>query len=341
LTAGTRRNGSISRFGLFKRNGHDGEQPVQPLRAGGPADRYTGRHADPRSNTARKTARKRVGRVVPAAGVAAALAVGAAAYGLVAGTGNPQAAQLSTDLALPVSLSSATHAGISVGGVDSAASAMIAAARTASNAVASASARQSASRSSKAAKPTVAPSSASASTAAAQPASTEAPATTTPSATATPTSQATQSSSGGSAAVATDIANGNNVLAIGQYLVDNGYTAAAAAGVASCVDGESGANPESEGSGGGGLIGWTPLGSAEPDANIITGDVSVDMMTQLADILYYNSNEIGQSQVDELNSETDPVAAADFYSQNFEKPAVTDSDVVPSVAEEVYSELGG
>ena len=43
------------------------------------------------------------------------------------------------------------------------------------------------------------------------------------------------------------------------------------------------------------------------------------MMTQLADILYYNSNEIGQSQVDGLNGQTDPVAAADFYSQNFEK----------------------
>ena len=337
MTAGTRRNGT-SKFGLFTRNGQDGEQAGQHPRVAGPADHYTGRHAaGPRS----KTARKRAGRVVPAAGVAAALAVGAAAYGLVAGTGNPQAAQLSTDLALPLSLSSATHAGISVGGVDSAASAMIAAARTAGSAVASASARHPASRSSKAAKPTVAPSSASATTAAAQAASTEAPATAVPSATATPTSQATQSSSGGSATVETDIANGNNVLAIGQYLVDNGYTAAAAAGVASCVDGESGANPESEGSGGGGLIGWTPLGSAEPDANIITGDVSVDMMTQLADILYYNSNEIGQSQVDELNSQTDPVAAADFYSQNFEKPAVTDSDVVPSVAEEVYSELGG
>ena len=273
--------------------------------------------------------------------MAAALAVGAAAYGLVAGTGNPQAAQLSTDLALPVSLSSASHAGISVGGVDSAASAMIAAARTASSAVASASAKQPASRSPKAAKPTVAPSSATASTAAPQTASTETAATATPSAAATPTSQATQSSSGGSAAVESDIANGNNVLAIGQYLVDNGYSKAAAAGVASCVDGESGANPESEGDGGGGLIGWTPLGSAEPDANIVTGDVSADMMTQLADILYYNSHEIGQSQVDELNSQTDPVAAADFYSQNFEKPAVTDSDVVPSVAEEVYSELGG
>jgi hypothetical protein len=78
-----------------------------------------------------------------------------------------------------------------------------------------------------------------------------------------------------------------------------------------------------------------------PDPNIITGDVSQDMMTQLADILFYNSDEIGQPLVDELNSQTDPVAAADFYSQNFEKPAVTDSDVVPSVAEQVFLELGG
>jgi hypothetical protein len=151
----------------------------------------------------------------------------------------------------------------------------------------------------------------------------------------------TQSSSGDSAAVQSDIANGNYLLAVGQYLMDNGYSAAAAAGVASCVDGESGGNPEAVGDGGGGLIGWTPIGSAGPNANIITGNVSQDMTTQLADILYYNSTEIGQSMVDELNSQTDPVAAADFYSQNFEKPAVTDSDVRPSAAEQVFSELGG
>jgi Phage tail lysozyme/LysM domain len=151
----------------------------------------------------------------------------------------------------------------------------------------------------------------------------------------------TTSSSSASSTVQSDIADGNNLLAIGQYLVDNGYSKAAAAGVASCVDGESRGNPESLGSGGGGLIGWTPLGSAAPNANIVTGDVSADMMTQLADILYYNSNEIGQSRVDELNSQTDPVAAADFFSQNFERPAVTDSDVQPSVAEQVFSELGG
>jgi len=142
------------------------------------------------------------------------------------------------------------------------------------------------------------------------------------------------------AAVQKDIADGNNLLAVAQYLVENGYSDAAAAGVASCVDGESGGNPESVGSGGGGLIGWTPIGSAAPNANIITGNVEQDMMTQLADLLFYNSNEIGQSLVSQLNGITDPVSAADFYSQNFEKPAVTDSDVVPSVAEQIFSELG-
>jgi hypothetical protein len=154
-------------------------------------------------------------------------------------------------------------------------------------------------------------------------------------------STSTPSSSGDSSTVQADIADGKYLLAIGQYLVDNGYSKAAAAGVVSCVDGESGGNPESVGSGGGGLIGWTPLGSAAPNANIVTGNAAQDMVTQLADILYYNSHEIGQSAVDELNSQTDPVLAADFYSQHFERPAVTDSDVVPSVAEQIYSELGG
>jgi hypothetical protein len=333
LTAGTRRNGT-SKVGVFTRGRHGGGQPGQQHGVGESAEQYTGRHAAaPRS----KTARKRAGKAVPAAGVAAALAVGAAAYGLVAVGGHPQAVALSTDLSLPGSLGSASH-----GGVGSAASAMIAAARTAGSAVAATSAKPRASQTPTAAKATVAPSSAAPQTGStAQSSSGQAAATAAPSAAATPSSTATHSSSGGSAAVETDIANGNYVLAVGQYLIDNGYSAVAAAGVASSVDGEYGANPESEGDGGGGLIGWTPLGSAQPDANIVTGDASADMMTQLADILYYNADEIGQSRVEELNSQTDPVAAADFYSQNFEKPAVTDSDVVPSVAEAVYSELGG
>jgi hypothetical protein len=220
---------------------------------------------------------------------------------------------------------------------------MVRAARSAGRAAASAAAKSAASRAAKAAaKPAAAPSYHPASAAAAQPAAPEAAPTASPSASPTATSQgSSQSSSGGSAAVQSDIANGNYTLAIGQYLVDHGYSKAAAAGVASCVDGESGANPESVGSGGGGLIGWTPLGSAQPDTNIITGNVSADMVTQLADILFYDADEIGQSAVNGLNSQTDPVAAADYYSQNFEKPAVIDSDVRSSVAEQVFSELGG
>ena len=154
-------------------------------------------------------------------------------------------------------------------------------------------------------------------------------------------SSGTTTTSGVSSAVQKDIASGNNLLAVGQFLVDNGYSKAAAAGVASCIDGESAGNPESEGSGGGGLIGWTPLGSAQPNANIITGNPATDMITQLQDILFYNASEIGQTWVTQLNSQTDPVAAADFFSQHFEKPAVTDSDVRANIAEQIFTELGG
>jgi LysM repeat protein len=158
----------------------------------------------------------------------------------------------------------------------------------------------------------------------------------------TSTGAQSQSSSSASlsSAVQKDIASGNNLLAVAQFLEENGYSKAAAAGVASCVDGESGGNPESVGSGGGGLIGWTPIGSAAPNSNIITGNAAQDMMTQLQDILFYNSNEIGQAQITQLNSISDPLQAADFYSQNFEKPAVTDSDVVASVAEQIFAQLG-
>jgi LysM repeat protein len=157
----------------------------------------------------------------------------------------------------------------------------------------------------------------------------------------TTSTSAAQSSSSVTAEVQKDVADGNNLLAIGQFLVGNGYSKAAAAGIASCIDGESRGNPESVGDGGGGLIGWTPLSSAQPNANIVTGNVEQDMLNQLNDILFYNSHEIGQSAVNQLNSISDPVAAADFFSQNFERPAVTDSDVVPSVAQQIFSDLGG
>jgi Phage tail lysozyme len=162
-----------------------------------------------------------------------------------------------------------------------------------------------------------------------------------PSASATPSASPSSTTASLKAAVQKDIADGNYLLAVAQYLVENGYSDSGAAGVVGCMAGESVGNPESVGSGGGGLIGWTPISSAAPDPNIITGNVAKDMMTQLTDLLYYNSTEIGQSYVTQLNNTSDPVAAADFYSANFEKPAVLYSDVRPSVAQQIYSELGG
>ena len=50
-----------------------------------------------------------------------------------------------------------------------------------------------------------------------------------------------------------------NYAAIVSFLTSHGYTGNAAAGIAGNMYQESKGNPESEGDGGGGLIGWTPL----------------------------------------------------------------------------------
>jgi Phage tail lysozyme len=333
LTAGNRRDSSISKFGLFKRNGHDGEQPVQPLQAGGPADRYAGRHADSRSKTARKAARKRAGRVVPVAGVAAALVVGAAAYGLVAASGHPPVAQLSADMSLPVNLGSAPHGGV---GVDSAASAMIRATRTASGAVAPASAKPQASRSPKAAaKPKAAPSSTAAAAAtprassAARSSSTKAAATAAPSATAsaspTPTAATLSCNSDGLLP--------DNVTAIVSFLLANGYSDNAAAGIAGNMYQESKGNPESEGMGGGGLIGFTPL-----PYGYVTGDSAADLQTQLKAVLTYNQQ--WSSYLPELNDAASPADAASIYVTDFERAGIPAASTREASAEDVAAACG-
>jgi len=128
-------------------------------------------------------------------------------------------------------------------------------------------------------------------------------------------------------------------MEIAEFLVRNGYSDAAAAGICGCIAGESVPpfNPESKGSGGGGLIGWTPISSAKPDPNILTGNATKDLQTQLTDLLAYN--QIWAQYIPGLNAQTDPVAAADYYSQNFERPQVKDSDVRANVATEVYNNL--
>jgi LysM repeat protein len=144
----------------------------------------------------------------------------------------------------------------------------------------------------------------------------------------------------------------NNYETVGLFLFQNGYSASGAAGVCGCIAGESLGNPEAiedkndPESGGAGLIQWTPASSMEQyggtcfAAGIGNNSVAVDMQNQMNAILKYN-NAQGTSNVAELNAQTDPVAAADFYSRKFERPAVPLSDVRAAVARSVYAFLTG
>ncbi len=106
-----------------------------------------------------------------------------------------------------------------------------------------------------------------------------------------------------------------NYATIVSFLVGHGYTALAAAGVAGNIYQESDGNPESIGSGGGGLIGWTPL-----PAGFVTGNVPADLETQLSALLTYNE---GWAQyIPVLNAATSPTDAAYIYMTYFERPGL-------------------
>jgi Phage tail lysozyme len=317
LTAGTRRNGT-SKFSLFKRSIQDGESATRHPRAGSAADRYAGRHADPRS---RKT-RNRAGRAVPAAGVAVVLVVGAAAYGLVASGGHSQSAQLSADMSLPVNLSSATHGGV---GVDSAASTMIRAARNAGGIVAPASAKPQASRSPQAAAK-AAPSASRASAAATPKAASTAHSTIEAAAAPSPTAKT----------LSCNLSDGllpDNVTAIVTFLLANGYSDNAAAGIAGNMYQESKGNPESEGMGGGGLIGFTPL-----PGGYVTGNPEVDLQTQLSAVLTYNQQ--WASYLPELEDAATPADAASIYVTDFERAGIPAASTREASAQEVAEACG-
>ena len=106
-----------------------------------------------------------------------------------------------------------------------------------------------------------------------------------------------------------------NYSTIVNFLVAHGYTDLAAAGIAGNMWQESRGNPESVGTGGGGLIGWTPL-----PAGFVTGNVAADLQTQLAAVLTYNQ---GWAQyIPLLNAATTATAASDVYMNYFERPGL-------------------
>lgn len=137
-----------------------------------------------------------------------------------------------------------------------------------------------------------------------------------------------------------------NLISEAEYLETQGYSRAAAAGIAGTTAGESAGNPESVGSGGAGLIGWTPPSSASPISDIVTGNDQQDFDNQLTDLLTYaNSNSaeaVSRGGVDlaTLKAATSPQQAATWWSE-FEGPANPGSDVRSGEVTTIYNALNG
>jgi hypothetical protein len=353
LTAGTTRNGN-RKFGTFRR-GHNkyvvladdntanysgdtyagdasyGFDPsaTQPWEMPSPeafeepkgedrtAGRYTGRHTSRQG----KTARKRVGKVVPVAAAAATIAAGATAYILASG-GQPATHLNSAMAALPASVSSASTANAVNANAAAVQPLKIAMGTASHNARAAA---KPAAKASASHKPTPAPSATA--TQASAPAAKQAAAPAATSAAAVKPAAATLSCNLGDSMLP------DNVTAIVSFLVAHGYSNNAAAGIAGNIYQESKGNPESIGSGGGGLIGWTPLPSG-----FVTGNVTADLQTQLNQLLTYNQ---GWSQyIPALNAAASPADAASIYVTDFERAGIPAASTREASATNVASACG-
>jgi hypothetical protein len=359
---GSRRNGT-QKIGPARAGRHAGEhsgehrEDLGYLARGGwehdPRDgaaEHIARHAVPkRSVSGRKTARLRARKVAPAAAIAATLAAGAAAYGLVGSGGTAPGA-------LTAAVASAPPGGYALSGGNILANASASASDSAPHAAVTTAAVSAGTGSAPAARTPAATSSAGvgrlaeaiassmsasrrAVTALAKSAAASSAAASPAKAQAAPAATATVAKAPAKAATTTltcDASRGmlpDNVTAIVSFLLAHGYTHNAAAGIAGNIYRESGGNPESVGTGGGGLIGWTPLPSG-----FVTGNSSADLQTQLAALLTYNQ---GWAQyIPALNAASTPAAAADIYVTDFERAGIPAAGQREASAEAVAGACG-
>jgi hypothetical protein len=125
----------------------------------------------------------------------------------------------------------------------------------------------------------------------------------------------------------------DNYAAIVTFLTSHGYTGIAASGIAGNIYQESKGDPESEGDGGGGLIGWTPL-----PAGLVTGNPSADLQAQLEAILTFNQD--WSQYIPALNAASSPAAAADIYVTDFERAGIPAAGTREAAAESVAAACG-
>jgi hypothetical protein len=125
----------------------------------------------------------------------------------------------------------------------------------------------------------------------------------------------------------------DNVTAIVGFLLAHGYSDNAAAGIAGNMYQESKGDPESEGMGGGGLIGFTPL-----PAGYVTGNPATDLQTQLNAVLTFNQG--WASYLPALNAAASPADAASIYVTDFERAGIPAASTREASADNVASACG-
>lgn len=128
-------------------------------------------------------------------------------------------------------------------------------------------------------------------------------------------SAAAASDSGGSVGPLTSAVGEapQNAQAMYQFFVQHGLSPNAAAGIIGNIAQESGGNPESVGSGGNGLIGWTP-----PLAGAVTGNPQRDLQFQLNAVMDYIKQN---GSVADINANaSSPSAAAAYFMNKYERP---------------------
>ena len=110
-----------------------------------------------------------------------------------------------------------------------------------------------------------------------------------------------------------------NGTAIYKFLRSASYSPMQAAGAVASMWGESQWNPESAGTGGNGIMGWTPA-----RAGIVTGNVQADMNKQLPMILSFVAENGDQQAVNSMALASTVTASANIWGQRVERFGIND-----------------
>lgn len=331
MTTVTRRGGGA--FDPFNRAAREDDEgdAAGATQPDSNARRCTGQHTRHRG----KTVRKRAGRMLPVAAVAAALAAGTAVYGLGGGA-QPQAARLNASMTLPGALAGTPGSG--AGSANAAASAPVKVTVATASGAHRTPAKHTGATVKANAGASVAPAArkTAASPAAAAPRAAAASVRAAAVRAARPAAGSSAAANRPAATVSCNLGYGllpANVTAIVGFLLANGYSRNAAAGIAGNIYQESKGNPESEGMGGGGLIGWTPL-----PPGFVTGVAAADLQTQLAAVLTFNRG--WSSYLPALNAAASPADAASIYVTDFERAGIPAASTREASAQNVASACG-